>query len=63
MVQFIWNRAMNIFLFIILYEPKALHHLVHVILNQIFLPKLMTLKVTPINIMKPQSIAYLLCLT
>ena len=42
MVQFIQNRAMNIFLFILLYEPKALHRLVHLILTKIFLPKLMT---------------------
>ena len=58
-----WNRAMNIFLFILLYKLKALHRLVHLTLTNIFLPKLMTLKVTPMNLMKPQLIAYLLCLT
>ena len=63
MVQFVWNRAMNIFLFILLYEPKALHRLVHFILTKIFLPKLMTLKITPMNLMKPRLVAYLLCLT
>ena len=63
MVQFVRNRTINIFLFILLYELKALHRLVHVILTQIFLTKLMTLKVTPVNLMKPHSIAYLLHLT
>ena len=63
MVRFVHNKTMNIFMFILLYEPKALHHLVHVILTHIFLSKLMTLKVTPINLMKPRSIVYLLHLT
>ena len=53
MVQFTRNKAMNIFMFILLYEPKALHRLVHLILTQIFLPELMTLTVTPMNLMKP----------
>ena len=63
MVHFTWNRAMNIFMYILLYELKALHHLVHLILTKIFHPKLMTLKVTPMNLMKPQLETYLYRLT
>ena len=47
MVHFARNRAMNIFLYILLYELKALHRLVHLILTKIFHPKLMTSKVHP----------------
>ena len=63
MVHFIRNRAMNIFMYILLYELKALHHHLHLILTKIFHSKLMTLKVTPVNLMKPRLIAYLLCQT
>ena len=63
MVHFAQNKAMNVFLYILLYELKALHRLVHLILTSIFLPKLMTLKVTPVNLMKPRIIVYLLRLT
>ena len=63
MVHFTWNRAMNIFMYILLYKMKALHCLVHLILAKIFHPKLLTLKVTPMNLMKSQLMAYLLHVT
>ena len=63
MVQFVRNGAMNIFMFILVYEPKALHRLAHLVLTHIFLPELMTLKGTPMILVKPPSIAYLLRLT
>ena len=63
MVHFTRNRAMNVFLYILLYELKALHRLVHLILTKIFHPKLMKLKVTPMDLMKPLLITYLLHLT
>ena len=63
MVHFTRNRAMNIFVYILLYELKALHHLVHLILTKIFHPKLMTLKITPVNLMKPQLVTYLFHVT
>ena len=39
MVHFTWNRDMNIFMYILLYEPKALHRLVHLILTKTFRSK------------------------
>ena len=63
MVQFVWNRAMNIFMFIVLYELKALYLLVPLIFTNIFLLKLMALKVTPVNLMKPRLLTYLYRLT
>ena len=63
MVHFARNRAMNVLMYILLYELKALHHLVHLILTHIFLLELIMLKVTPVNLMRPRSIEYLLRLT
>ena len=63
MAHFTRNRAMNVFMYILLYELKALHRLVHLILNKIFHLKLMTLKVTPVNLMKPRLVTYLFHLT
>ena len=59
MVHFIRNKTMNLFLYILLYELKALHCLVHLILTKTFRPKLMTSKVTPVDLMKPQLVTYL----
>ena len=59
MVHFGQNRAIDIFLYILLYELKALHRLVYFLLTKIFHPKIMTSKVTPMNLMKPRSVTYL----
>ena len=63
MLHFDWNIAMNIFLYILLYELKALHHLVHLILTKTFHPELMTSKVTHVDLMKLRLVTYLFDLT
>ena len=57
MVQLILSKATNIFMFILLYELKALRRLVQLVMTWIFLQGLAMSKVTPMKFMKPWSIA------